>query len=87
MAITITRYQLRPPEVDAVLWEKTSDATEIAAWCSGRIIDATHMQIPDLVEGDEGYTATMPCYIFKLDRRFFPIPVAEFEATYTKKLV
>lgn len=90
MAISVVVHQLRPPEVHAVLWEKTSDTAEIATWCGGSVISGsnnTQMQIPDTVDGDEGFLAVMPCYIYKTDGRFLPMSVEEFTRFYTKKVV
>lgn len=87
MAITPTVYQQRPPEVTAVLWDKAADISDVASWCGGRVVDSITIQIPDVVDGDDGYLAICPCYIVKEGRRFLPMSVARFEGPegYTKK--
>jgi hypothetical protein len=79
--------QARPPELQTKLWDKETDGPEIALWCGGRMVNSKTMQIPDVVDQDDGFTAAFPCYIVKIERRFLPMDIAELQLNYTTKLV
>lgn len=89
MAITIKLYQQRPPEVQAVKWDKVTDAAEIAAWCHGTYNAANGtIDIPDPIDQDSGYTARLNDWIMKTpEGRFMPTTGGVLPDGFTDKLV
>lgn len=86
MAITITRYQRRPPEVEAVVYEKAADAAEIAAWVNGTARPDGSILIPEITGGE--WVATLGSAIVRHPGGSVEVTtLAQLESLYTKKLV
>lgn len=85
VAVSITRYQLRPPEVEAVTYSRTSEAAEIAAWMGGVVREDGALVLRDTY-GD----TVVPLGAVVMRHRDGTIEVRSLlalEAEYTRKLV
>jgi len=82
MAITITTYQRRPPEITATTFLKAADAAEIAAWCGGTVRADGSILVPD------GSIAAVGAVIVKMPGgECTASDQASLDISWTKKLV